>query len=232
MKDKLLFGAAAAIFAATAFVALAQAPAAAPGARPAPPAMTFFVTSVGKGDGANYGGLAGADAYCQQMGAAAGRGGAKWVAYLSTQGDKAVSARDRIGAGPWYNAKGQAIGDSSTLHGDTIEKARIGAPIGKIFALDEKGNMVKGAGDTPNQHDILTGSTPDGRAFPAGDDKTCSNWTSNKDGAGSAQLGHFDRQGGGNSSWNSAHPSRGCSQPNLVSTGGAGLIYCFVPTNP
>jgi hypothetical protein len=232
MKDKLLFGAAAAIFAATAFIALAQAPSAAPGARPPPPAMTFFVTSVGKGDGANYGGLTGADAYCQQMGAAAGRGGVKWVAYLSTQGDKAVNARDRIGAGPWYNAKGQPIGDSSTLHGDTIEKARIGAPIGKIFALDEKGNMVKGAGDTPNQHDILTGSTPDGRAFPAGADKTCSNWTSNKDGAGSAQLGHFDRQGGGNSSWNSAHPSRGCSQPNLVSTGGAGLIYCFVPTSP
>jgi hypothetical protein len=126
------------------------------------------------------------------------------------------------------------IGDSSTLHGDTIEKARLGAPIGKAFGLNEKGGGVNGFGDTPNQHDILTGSTPDGRAFagPAGEDKTCSNWTSNKDGAGSAQVGHSDRQGGGNSSWNSAHGSRGCSQANLVATGGNGLIYCFVPTAP
>jgi hypothetical protein len=241
MRDKILFAAAAAAFTAAAFVALAQAPAGPPpGARAGgPPAgppqpMTFFVTGAPKGDGANYGGLAGADAYCQQLGAAAGRGGVKWVAYLSTQGANAVNARDRIGAGPWYNQKGQLIGDSSTLHGDTIEKARLGAPIGKRFALSEKGDFIPGNGDTPNVHDILTGSTPDGRAFagPAGEDKTCSNWTSNKDGAGSAQVGHHDRQGGGNASWNSAHGSRGCSQANLVATGGNGLLYCFVPTTP
>ncbi len=204
-------------------VALAQAPAA-PAAPPPP--MSFFVTSVGKGDGANLGGLAGADAHCQSLAAAAGRGAATWHAYLSTQGDGAVNARDRIGAGPWYNAKGQLVGQSvAAIHGDTIEQARMGVIFGKQFSLTEKGEIVKGAGDTPNQHDIVTGSTPDGRAYPAGADKTCKNYTSN--GEGSTQLGHFDKQGGGNGSWNSSHPSRGCSQPNLVSTGGAGLLYCF-----
>ena len=228
MKHVIPFIAAAAAFSASALYAFAQAPA--PTTPPPPAPMTFFVTSAPKGDGANYGGLAGADAYCQQLATAAGRGAVKWVAYLSTQGANAVNARDRIGAGPWHNQRGQAIGTSATLHGDTIEQARLGAPIGKRFALTEKGDVVNGNGDSPNVHDILTGSTLDGRAFPAGEDKTCSNWTSNAAGTGSAQVGHSDRQGGGNASWNSAHGSRGCSQPNLVSTGGAGLLYCFVPT--
>jgi hypothetical protein len=215
---KLLLTASAA--AALAAPALAQAPA----APPAP--MTFFVTSVGKGDGANYGGLAGADAHCQSLAAAVGRGGATWHAYLSTQGDGAVNARDRIGAGPWHNAKGQLVGQSvAAIHGDAIEQARMGVIFGKQFSLNEKGGVVPGNGDTPNQHDILTGSTPEGRAYPAGADKTCRNYTSNSE--GSAQLGHHDKQGGGNGSWNSSHPSRGCSQPNLVATGGAGLLYCF-----
>ncbi|MDR2216106.1 MAG: hypothetical protein LBE59_09735 [Nevskiaceae bacterium] len=191
-----------------------------------PPPMNFFVTSVGKGDGANLGGLAGADAHCQALAAAAGRGNATWRAYLSTQGDGAVNARDRIGAGPWYNQKGQLVArDLAQLHGDTLELARVGSPMGKQFALTEKGQPVNGVGDTPNQHDIITGSQPDGRAYTDGMDHTCKNYTTNGD--GSAQLGHSDRQGGGNSSWNSAHGSRGCSQPNLVSTGGAGLFYCF-----
>jgi hypothetical protein len=209
--------------AALAAAALAQAPAA-PAAPPPP--MSFFITSVPKGDGANYGGLAGADAHCQSLAAAAGRGNSTWHAYLSTQGPGAVNARDRIGKGPWFNAKGQKVGDSvEQIHGDKIEDARMGVIFGKMFSFDEKGGNVKAMGDTPNQHDILTGSTPDGRAYPAGADKSCKNWTSN--GEGSAQLGHFDKQGGGNGSWNSAHPSRGCSQANLVSTGGAGLLYCF-----
>ena len=191
-----------------------------------PQPMSFFVTSAGKGDGANLGGLAGADAHCQALAAAAGRGSATWHAYLSTQGSSAVSARDRIGSGPWYNARGQRVAQSvAELHGDTIEQARLGNVLGKQFSLTEKSAPVNGVGDTPNQHDILTGSQADGRAYGDGNDHTCNNWTSN--GQGTAQLGHSDKQGGGNSSWNSAHPSRGCSQPNLVSTGGAGLIYCF-----
>ncbi len=190
--------------------------------------MSFFVTSVGKGDGANYGGLAGADAYCQSLGAAAGRGSATWRAYLSTQGPSAVSARDRIGNGPWYNARGGRIAANlAELHGDAIEQARIGNALGKQISLTEKNTIVNGVGDTPNQHDVLTGSTPDGRAYTDTADHTCSNYTSSADGRGSAQLGHSDKQGGGNSSWNSSHPSRGCSQPNLVATGGAGLLYCF-----
>jgi hypothetical protein len=212
-----------------------------------PPAMSFFVTSVGKGDGANYGGLAGADAHCQALAAAAGRGAAKWVAYLSTQGPNAVNARDRIGAGPWYNARGQQIAANvAELHGDTIEQARLGNRINKVTALNEKGEPVKGVGDTPNEHDILTGSMPDGRAFTDAADHTCSNYTSNQQveaaarGQGGApaqpgpsvQLGHHDRLGGANASWNSVHASRGCSQPNLVSTGGAGLLYCFSPDPP
>ena len=192
--------------------------------------MSFFITSVGKGDGANYGGLAGADAYCQQMGTAAGRGApVVWHAYLSTQGPGAVNARDRIGNGPWYNARGGRIGGSvAELHGDTIEQARMGNALGKQISLTEKNTIVNGVGDMPNQHDILTGSTPDGRAYTDGMDHTCSNYTSNADGTGQrSQLGHSDKQGGNNGSWNSTHASRGCSQPNLVATGGAGLLYCF-----
>jgi len=191
-----------------------------------PQPMTFFVTSVGKGDGANLGGLAGADAHCQALATAVGRGGATWHAYLSTQGPGAVNARDRIGSGPWYNAKGQMVArDLAILHGDTLDQARVGPALGKQFSLNEKGEVVNGVGDQPNQHDMLTGSMPDGRAYTDGADHTCKNYTS--DGEGTVQLGHSDRQGGGNSSWNSAHASRGCSQQNLVSTGGAGLFYCF-----
>src|SRR5262245_19821027 len=195
---------------------------------PAQP-MSFFITSVGKGDGANYGGLQGADAYCQSLAAAAGRGSATWHAYLSTQGQGAVNARDRIGAGQWYNARGQRVAMYvAELHGDTIEQARIGNALGKQFSLTEKNTPVNGVGDTPNQHDILTGSQPDGRAYTDAMDHTCSNYTSNMDGAGrGVQLGHSDKQGGGNSSWNSTHASRGCSQMALVGTGGAGLLYCF-----
>ena len=138
----------------------------------------------------------------------------------------AINARDRIGAGPWYNQKGQMVAkDLATLHGDTIDLARVGNALGKQMSLTEKGGLVNGVGDMPNQHDILTGSTSDGRAFTDGMDHTCNNWTSNN--MGTAQLGHSDKQGGGNSSWNSAHPSRGCSQQNLIGTGGAGLLYCF-----
>ena len=194
---------------------------------PAQP-MSFFVTSVGKGDGANYGGLAGADAYCQSLAAAAGRGMAKWAAYLSTQGPGAVNARDRIGMGPWYNARGQRVAmNVAELHGDTIEQARMGNALGKQLSLSEKQGVINGVGDMPNQHDILTGSQPDGRAYTDNMDHTCSNYTSNADGKGQVQLGHHDKQGGGNGSWNSTHASRGCSQANLVTTGGAGLLYCF-----
>jgi hypothetical protein len=188
--------------------------------------MSFFVTSVGLGDGANLGGLAGADAHCQTLAAAVGRGSSTWRAYLSTQGANAVNARDRIGDGPWYAQNGRPMAsDQGWLHGDTIEQARLGNAIGKNFALTEQGNVVNGIGDSPNQHDIMTGSQPDGRAFTDGEDHTCGNWTSNGD--GSAQVGHSDTHGGGNSSWNSSHASRGCSQENLVSTGGNGYFYCF-----
>ena len=184
--------------------------------------MSFFVTSVGLGDG----GLAGADGHCQTLAAAAGRGSSTWRAYLSTQGSNAVNARDRIGNGPWYAHNGRPMAaDQGWLHGDTIEQARLGNAIGKNFAVTEQGNVVNGIGDSPNQHDIMTGSQPDGRAFTDGEDHTCGNWTSNGD--GSAQVGHSDTHGGGNSSWNSSHASRGCSQENLVSTGGNGYFYCF-----
>ena len=214
------------------YLLIAQQPAAPAGGgqKPAAPPqpMSFFVTSVGKGDGANLGGLAGADAHCQQLAMAAGRGGAMWRAYLSTQGAGAVNARDRIGNGPWYNARGQAIAmNQGVLHGDTIEQARMGNALGKQVSLNEKNALVNGVGDKPNEHDILTGSTADGRAFTDNMDHTCSNWTSNADGKGSAQLGHHDKQGGGGGSWNSQHGSRGCSQPNLVQTGGNGYLYCF-----
>jgi len=198
-----------------------------PAAPPQP--MSFFITSAPKGDGANYGGIAGADAYCQQLGAAAGRGGVTWHAYLSQQakdGAPAINARDRIGSGPWYNKNGQMVArDLGTLHGDTIDQARMGNALGKQVSLNDKGTVTNGVGDMPNQHDILTGSRPDGTAFADGMDHTCNNWTSNS--MGTAQLGHADKQGGGNSSWNSTHPSQGCDQAALVRTGGAGLLYCF-----
>jgi hypothetical protein len=194
-----------------------------------PQPMSFFVTSAGGGKGADLGGLAGADRHCQSLAEAVGAGNRTWHAYLSTSaadGQPAVNARDRIGNGPWYNAKGQRVAQSvADLHGDNLDAARLGNNISRASVLTEKGETVKGFGDTPNQHDILTGSLPDGRAYTDGMDHTCKNWTSSD--AGTAQLGHFDRTGGGNTSWNSAHPSRGCSQPNLVSTGGAGLLYCF-----
>ena len=199
-----------------------------PPAQAPPQPMTFFITSVGPGNGANLGGIAGADAHCQKLAADANRGGATWRAYLSTQGAGAVNARDRIGTGPWYNFRGQRISQSlGELHGDTIEQARMGVALGKMFSLTEKGTPVNGVGETPNQHDILTGTMPDGRAFTDSNDHTCGNWMSNTSGSGSAQVGHSDKQGGGNGSWNSAHGSRGCSQENLVATGGAGLFYCF-----
>jgi hypothetical protein len=206
-----------------------QAAGGAPGAQAPRMPMSFFVTSVGNGDGANLGGLAGADAHCQALAAAVGSGDKTWHAYLSTQaanGQPAVNARDRIGSGPWYNAKGarvaQNVGD---LHGDTLDQARVGNALNKANDITEKGDTIKGVGDMPNEHDMLTGSMPDGRAYTDGMDHTCNNWTS--DGMGTAQLGHADRNGGGNVSWNSAHPSRGCSQANLVTTGGAGHYYCF-----
>ena len=193
-----------------------------------PQPMSFFITSEGPGDGANLGGLAGADAHCQSLAAAVGRGDSTWRAYLSTQGPNAVNARDRIGSGPWYAHGGRRriATDLAVLHGDTLELARVGISFGKGIALTEQGDPVPGLGDRPNQHDILTGTQPDGRAYTDGDDHTCSNWTSNAE-DGSAQVGHHDKQGGPNGSWNSAHPSRGCGQANLVATGGAGLFYCF-----
>lgn len=193
------------------------------------PPMSFFITSVGKGNGANYGGLAGADQHCQNLAAAVGAGDRTWHAYLSTQGPNAVNARDRIGKGPWYNANGQVIGENlAHLNGDTAELARLGNGLLKRSGVSEKGTPINGVGDNPNMHDILTGSQSDGTAFTDGMDHTCNNWTSEA-ADGSAQLGHFDRNGGG-MSWNSAHPSRGCSQQNLVATGGAGLLYCFAVT--
>ena len=194
-----------------------------------PPQMSFFVTSEGGGKGADLGGLAGADALCQRLAGASGQPGASsktWHAYLSTQGPGAVNARDRIGSGPWYNTKGQQIAASlADLHGDTLESGRLGNRINKVSALDEKGTMHKGVGDTPNEHDVLTGSQPDGRAFTDNADHTCNNWTSSS--TGTAMLGHLDRLGGPNASWNSVHPSQGCSQQNLIATGGAGFLYCF-----
>jgi hypothetical protein len=208
-------------------ISLAQQPPQKP-----PPPMSFFVTSVAKGDGGNYGGLAGADAHCQMLAQAAGRGNVKWVAYLSTQGPGAVNARDRIGPGPWYNARGTMIAPNvAELHGDTLELARLGNRINKNSSLTEKGGTVKGVGDTPNEHDILTGSMPDGRAFTDNMDHTCSNYTSNVDGKGNVQVGHHDKIGNTNGSWNSAHASRGCSQASLPPSGGAGYLYCFAPGN-
>ena len=188
--------------------------------------MTFFVTSAGSGKGGDLGGLAGADKQCQTLAQAAGAGGKTWHAYLSTQGPGAVNARDRIGSGPWQNEKGVVIAKNVTeLHGPNN--------LTKQTALTEKGDVVNGRGDTPNMHDILTGSQPDGTAFAGSEDRTCGNWT--KSGQGSAMMGHSDRQGlrddDASKSWNSSHPSRGpdggCSQSELKSTGGNGLFYCF-----
>jgi len=188
--------------------------------------MSFFITSVGPGKGGNLGGLSGADQQCQLLGATAGAGTKTWRAYLSTQGAGAVNARDRIGGGPWLNAKGLIVAKNlAELHGQN--------DINKQTALTEKGEPVNGRGDTPNMHDILTGSQPNGTAFPAGEDRTCGNWT--KSGEGAAMVGHHDRQGlsddDASKSWNSSHPSRGpdggCSQNDLKSTGGNGFFYCF-----
>jgi hypothetical protein len=188
--------------------------------------MSFFVSSAGSGKGADLGGLKGADKICKTLAESVGAGGKTWRAYLSTQGPGAVNARDRIGTGPWVNAKGIVIAKNTTeLHGTNN--------LTKQTALTEKGEVVKGRGDKPNMHDILTGSKPDGSAFGAEADRTCANWTSS--GAGAAMVGHSDRIGLDESapmkSWNSSHPSRGpgggCSQDDLRSTGGNGLIYCF-----
>ena len=184
--------------------------------------MTFFLTSAGPGDGANLGGLEGADAHCQSLAAAVGAGNKTWRAYLSTTGPGGVNARDRIGDGPWQNVAGVEIArDLDVLHFENN--------LTKETVLNELGEMTPGRGDTPNQHDILTGSYLDGTAVEGGGDTTCNNWTSNADGEGSAMVGHFDRTGGGPNpnSWNSAHGSRGCSQANLQATGGNGYYYCF-----
>ena len=209
--------------------ALGQAPAQGQAGRqggPPPLPMGFFITSTGKAGG-NLGGLAGADAQCQTLAAAVGAGNRTWRAYLSTQGPNAVNARDRIGNGPWANARGAVVArDLAHLHGDTVELAQLGNNLKRDTALNEKGEMVNGFGATPNQHDMLTGSHTDGRAYVVADgDRTCRNWTSSKQGA--AQVGHHDRTGWPNTSWNSAHATRGCSQEDLVAAGGAGLFYCF-----
>jgi hypothetical protein len=190
-------------------------------------AMTFFVTSVGSGKGADLGGLEGADRHCTTLATAAGATGKTWKAYLSTQGAGAVNAKDRIGRGPWQNAKGTVVAkDVADLHSASNN-------LNKQTALNEKGEVINGRGDTPNRHDILTGSQSDGTAFTGADDRTCGNWS--KSTAGAAMVGHHDRQGLNDSapmlSWNSSHPSRGpdggCSQNDLKSTGGDGLFYCF-----
>jgi hypothetical protein len=187
--------------------------------------MSFFITSAGPGDGADLDGLAGADAHCQQLADAVGAGDKTWRAYLSAAaegGEPAVNARDRIGDGPWFNYEGvQVADDIADLHSEDNR-------LGKTTSLTEKGAQNNGRGDTPNMHDILTGSDLQGRVIADGEDHTCSNWTSSA-GEGSAQVGHHDRQGGGDNpnSWNSAHGSRGCGQSDLVGTGGNGFFYCF-----
>jgi hypothetical protein len=189
-------------------------------------AMTFFITSAGPGKGGDLGGLAGADAHCQSLAQAAGAGNRTWRAYLSNfapPGVTPINARDRIGNGPWHNAKGVLIAQNvDDLHSDNNK-------INKETGLTEKGEVVKGRGDTPNMHDILTGSQMDGTAFPGNLNVTCANWTS--DTFGSALVGHHDREGGQDTvfqrSWNSAHMSRSCTQKDLIATGGNGLFYCF-----
>lgn len=211
-------------------LALVLALLAAPSALAQSADMTFFVTSSGLGKGADLGGLEGADAHCQKLAQAAGAGNKTWRAYLSTQaadGKPAINARDRIGKGPWQNAKGAVIAkDVADLHSSANN-------LTKQTALSEKGEGINGVGDQPNRHDVLTGSQPDGTAFGGPDDRTCKNWTSSTQGA--AMVGHLDRRGlrddEASKSWNSSHPSRGpdggCSQADLKSTGGDGLFYCF-----
>jgi len=189
------------------------------------PEMSFFITSKGLGKGADLGGLAGADRHCQSLAAAVGAGKKTWRAYLSATaegGSPALNARDRIGKGPWYSSEGRLIARN-------VDELHSINNINRLVAKDETGKTVNGRGDRPNTHDILTGSTPDGRVATAKDDTTCGNWT--KSGAGAAIVGHHDRAGlqpdEPSRSWNSSHPSRGCSQENLVSSGGAGLFYCF-----
>jgi hypothetical protein len=180
--------------------------------------MGFFITSVGSGKGGDLGGLEGADKHCQQLAQAAGAGGRTWRAYLSAGGAKPVNAKDRIGAGPWTNAKGVVVATSvADLHSDSNK-------LSKENSLTEKGEVVNGRGDTPNRHDILTGSNADGTLM---ENQTCNNWTSSSD--GTATVGHHDRVGGGSAptSWNSSHPTKACSQEALRGTGGDGLFYCF-----
>jgi hypothetical protein len=197
---------------------------------PQSPDMTFFVTSNGPGKGGDLGGLEGADRHCQTLAQGAGAGGKTWRAYLSAQASgnaQAINARDRIGNGPWQNFKGEVVAQNvDELHSDTNK-------LGLQSSLTERSTMIPGVGYSPNRHDVLTGSQADGRAFPAGEDRTCRNWTSSTQGA--AMVGHIDRRGlrddAASRSWNSSHPSRGseggCSQADLRSTGGDGLIYCF-----
>ena len=197
-----------------------------PAVQAQPAGMSFFVTSAGKGNGADLGGLAGADAHCQALAKAAGATHTGWRAYLSTTKtatEPGVNARDRIGKGPWQNVKGVVVAKSvDDLHSDSTN-------VTKLTALTEKGEPVSGRGDTVNTHDMLTGSDPAGRYSTAGGDTTCGNWT--KSDEGSAIVGHHDRMGIGEAwdakSWNSSHGSRGCSQENLKGSGGAGLFYCF-----
>lgn len=177
--------------------------------------MSFFLASAGSGNGGNLGGLAGADRICQTLAEGAGHGNRTWRAYLSTQGANAVNARDRIGPGPWFNAAGARVAANVEELHSTAHRLSV------FTALDERGRRIPGSGYAPNRHDILTGSRPDGTAYPAGEDMTCSNWTSNADN-GKARVGHHDF-----AAWNSTHDSRGCSQAGLVSTGGDGLFYCF-----
>ena len=214
----------------TSVVNAQQPPAAAPPQLPQAPNMSFFVTGAGPGKGADLGGIAGADQLCQTLAQRHGAGGKTWRAYLSTQeadGKPAVNARDRIGSGPWQNFKGAVVAASvDDLHGDNNK-------LSFDNSLSERGLIIPGVGFAPNRHDVLTGSTVEGRAFPAGEDRTCRNWTSSTQGG--AMVGHIDRKGlrddAPAKSWNSSHPSRGpeggCSQSDLRGTGGDGLFYCF-----
>jgi hypothetical protein len=226
MKHAICFGyvVSASVLCGASFEAQAQQP------PPQSPNMTFFVTGAGSGKGGDLGGLEGADRHCQELARRAGAGNKTWRAYLSTQateGKPASNARDRIGRGPWQNFKGEIVAqDVDDLHSDNNK-------LGSQTSLTERGSVIPGVGYAPNRHDVLTGSQPDGRAFPAGEDRTCSNWTNSTQ--GSAMVGHVDRKGlrddAASRSWNSSHPSRGpdggCSQADLRSTGGDGLFYCF-----
>jgi hypothetical protein len=230
MKYSTRFGLVASVALIFAGAAVAQQQPAAPPQLPQAPNMTFFVTGNGPGKGADLGGIEGADRYCQTLAQRHGAGGKTWHAYLSTQaadGKPAINARDRIGNGPWQNFKGQVVATSvDDLHSDSNK-------LGFDNSLSERGQLIPGVGFAPNRHDVLTGSQPDGKAFAAGEDRTCRNWTSSTQ--GSAMVGHIDRKGLRDDvpsrSWNSSHPSRGpeggCSQSDLRGTGGDGLFYCF-----